>query len=89
MNSYTQGRLHLTAHKKGWSYFYRAALWFWWSNPNPDKPDLMMVDLSLPDMSGIQLTRQILGALPQIKIIIVTMHSKAPLSWFAMPPNSA
>jgi len=40
------------------------------------KPDLMMVDLSLPDMSGIQLTRQILGTLPQIKIIIVTMHSK-------------
>jgi DNA-binding NarL/FixJ family response regulator len=40
------------------------------------KPDLMMVDLSLPDMSGIQLTRQILGALPQIKIIIVTMHAK-------------
>ena len=40
------------------------------------KPDLMMVDLSLPDMSGIQLTRQILEKLPQIKIIIVTMHSK-------------
>ncbi len=40
------------------------------------KPDLMMVDLSLPDMSGIQLTRQILEKLPKIKIIIVTMHSK-------------
>ena len=40
------------------------------------KPDLMMVDLSLPDMSGIQLTRDILAKLPQIKIIIVTMHSK-------------
>ena len=40
------------------------------------KPDLIMVDLSLPDMSGIQLTRQILAKLPQIKIIIVTMHSK-------------
>ena len=39
-------------------------------------PDLMMVDLSLPDMSGIQLTRKILAKLPQIKIIIVTMHSK-------------
>ena len=39
-------------------------------------PDLMMVDLSLPDMSGIQLTRKILEKLPQIKIIIVTMHSK-------------
>lgn len=41
-----------------------------------NKPDLMMVDLSLPDMSGIQLTRKILAKLPQIKIIIVTMHSK-------------
>jgi DNA-binding NarL/FixJ family response regulator len=40
------------------------------------KPDLMMVDLSLPDMSGIQLTRQLLEKLPQVKIIIVTMHSK-------------
>ena len=40
------------------------------------KPDLMMVDLSLPDMSGIQLTRKILEKLPQVKIIIVTMHSK-------------
>lgn len=40
------------------------------------KPDLMMVDLSLPDMSGIELTRNILARQPQIKIIIVTMHSK-------------
>lgn len=40
------------------------------------KPDLMMVDLSLPDMSGIELTRRIFEKLPQIKIIIVTMHSK-------------
>jgi len=40
------------------------------------KPDLMMVDLSLPDMSGIQLTRKLLEKLPKLKIIIVTMHSK-------------
>ena len=40
------------------------------------QPDLMMVDLSLPDMSGIQLTRKLLEKLPQVKIIIVTMHSK-------------
>ena len=40
------------------------------------KPDLIMVDLSLPDMSGIQLTRKILAKQPQLKIIIVTMHSK-------------
>ena len=40
------------------------------------KPDLMMIDLSLPDMSGIELTRKICACLPQIKIIIVTMHAK-------------
>ena len=40
------------------------------------EPDLMMVDLSLPDMSGIQLTRKIREQLPEIKIMIVTMHSK-------------
>ena len=35
-----------------------------------------MIDLSLPDMSGIQLTRKIREHLPEIKIMIVTMHSK-------------
>ena len=35
-----------------------------------------MVDLSLPDMSGIELTRKILARLPHMKIVIVTMHAK-------------
>jgi DNA-binding NarL/FixJ family response regulator len=40
------------------------------------KPALMMIDLSLPDMSGIQLTREIRAEIPATSIIIVTMHSK-------------
>jgi DNA-binding NarL/FixJ family response regulator len=40
------------------------------------KPALMMIDLSLPDMSGIQLTREIRAEIPATAIIIVTMHSK-------------
>jgi len=40
------------------------------------KPDLVMVDLSLPDTSGIQLTRDIRNTFSHIKVIIVTMHSK-------------
>ena len=40
------------------------------------KPGLMMIDLSLPDMSGIQLTRKICAEIPATTIIIVTMHSK-------------
>jgi DNA-binding NarL/FixJ family response regulator len=40
------------------------------------KPDIVIVDLSLPDKSGIQLTRILKTAVPGIGIIIVSMHSK-------------
>ena len=40
------------------------------------KPDLVLVDISLPDQSGIQLTREIRTRLPEIRIIIVSMHAK-------------
>jgi DNA-binding NarL/FixJ family response regulator len=40
------------------------------------KPDLALVDMSLPDQSGIQLTREIKNALPKTLIMMITMHSK-------------
>lgn len=40
------------------------------------KPDLAVIDLSLPDKSGIQLTRALRTALPDIRIVIVSMHGK-------------
>jgi len=40
------------------------------------KPDLAVMDLSLPDRSGIQLTRALTTLLPDMKIVIVSMHSK-------------
>ncbi|MBN2033986.1 MAG: response regulator transcription factor [Deltaproteobacteria bacterium] len=40
------------------------------------KPDLVIVDISLPDESGIELTRRIKRALPDSGILIVSMHSK-------------
>ena len=40
------------------------------------KPDLVVMDISLPDRSGIQLTREIRNLLPDTRIIIVSMHSK-------------
>ncbi|MFC1822847.1 response regulator [Thermodesulfobacteriota bacterium] len=40
------------------------------------KPNLILVDISLPDRSGIELTHEIRTAVPDIKIIIVSMHSK-------------
>ncbi|MBC2710174.1 MAG: response regulator transcription factor [Desulfosarcina sp.] len=40
------------------------------------RPDLVLIDLSLPDQSGIQLTREILKLSSKILIVIVSMHSK-------------
>ncbi len=40
------------------------------------KPDLVLVDISLPDQSGIELTREIRNLLPETRILIVSMHSK-------------
>jgi len=40
------------------------------------KPDLVVVDISLPDQSGIQLTRDLRELLSDTKILIVSMHSK-------------
>lgn len=40
------------------------------------KPDLALVDMSLPDQSGIQVTSEIRSLLPETSIMIVSMHSK-------------
>lgn len=40
------------------------------------KPDVALVDISLPDESGMQLTRRIRKALPKTRVMIVSMHSK-------------
>ena len=40
------------------------------------KPDLVTVDLSLPDQNGIQLTSELRIFLPEIPIIIISMHCK-------------
>ena len=38
------------------------------------KPDVAIVDISMPELDGVQVTRQILEALPSAKILVLTMH---------------
>jgi DNA-binding NarL/FixJ family response regulator len=40
------------------------------------RPDVALVDISLPDESGMRLTRRIRDALPDTQVMIVSMHSK-------------
>jgi DNA-binding NarL/FixJ family response regulator len=40
------------------------------------KPDIVILDLGLPDVSGVRIIRSLLEASPGAKIIVVTMYSK-------------
>jgi DNA-binding NarL/FixJ family response regulator len=38
------------------------------------KPDVLVADISMPELDGIEVTRQIRESLPQIKVLVLTMH---------------
>jgi DNA-binding NarL/FixJ family response regulator len=40
------------------------------------KPDLLLIDISLPDQSGIHLARELKTLFPDAEIMIVSMHSE-------------
>lgn len=38
------------------------------------RPHVAIVDLVMPEMNGLELTRQLLSVLPQVAVLILTMH---------------
>jgi DNA-binding NarL/FixJ family response regulator len=40
------------------------------------RPDLVVMDIAMPEQSGIEATREITQALPEIRVIILSVHSR-------------
>jgi DNA-binding NarL/FixJ family response regulator len=43
------------------------------------KPDIAIVDISMPELDGVQATRQIREAVPNTKVVVLTMHESDEL----------
>ncbi len=53
------------------------------------RPDIVVMDLALPGMDGVEATRRLKGERPDVKILVLTMHQDAGLLQRALRAGAA
>ena len=53
------------------------------------RPDILVLDLSMPDLDGIQVTREIRASLPGVRVLILTVQENETLAREAIRAGAA
>jgi DNA-binding NarL/FixJ family response regulator len=53
------------------------------------RPDILVLDYSMPDLDGIQVTREIQARLPGVRVLILTVHDNETLAREALRAGAA
>lgn len=53
------------------------------------RPDIALLDITMPDLNGLEATRQIKTEIPEAKILILTMHQEEAFFFEALRSGAA
>ncbi|MFQ5613839.1 MAG: response regulator [Anaerolineae bacterium] len=53
------------------------------------RPDIALLDITMPDMNGLEAARQIASELPEVKTLILTMHEEEAFFFEALRSGAA
>lgn len=54
-----------------------------------EHPDILLVDIAMPEMNGLEVVRQLAKDLPDVRCIILTMHADEEHVWQALQAGAA
>src|SRR5260370_9088269 len=81
--------LDLLIHCAGWKPETCAFAQAFLARPKPDVPSCLVLDVSLPDLNGLDLQKRIAADRREIPIIFITGYGDVPMSVRAMKAGAA